>query len=44
MEDGSWKIGVLPVLKPEKGKDRVVAGPVKIIHIPGLELTSCPET
>ena len=38
MEDGSWKIGVLPVLKPEKGKDRVVAGPVKIIHIPGLEL------
>ncbi len=30
MEDGSWKIGVLPVLKPEKGKDRVVAGPVKI--------------
>ena len=38
MEDGSWQIGVLPVLKPEKGQDRVVAGPVKIIHIPGLEL------
>ena len=38
MEDGSWQIGVLPVLKPKKGQDRIITGPVMIIHIPGLEL------
>ena len=38
MKDGSWKIGVLPVLKPERGQDRIITGPVKITHTPGLEL------
>ena len=38
MEDGTWRIGVLPVLKPEKGQDKIVTGPVKITHVPGLEL------
>ncbi|WP_289424999.1 IS200/IS605 family accessory protein TnpB-related protein, partial [Faecalibaculum rodentium] len=38
MEDGSWMIGILPVLKPEKGQDKIITGPVKITHAPGLEL------
>ena len=38
MKDGAWRIGVLPVLKPERGQDRIVTGPVKITHTPGLEL------
>ena len=38
MEDGSWKIGVLPVMKPGKGKDMIITGPVKITHASGLEL------
>ena len=38
MEDGSWTIGILPVLKPEKGQDKIITGPVKITHAPGLEL------
>lgn len=38
MEDGSWRIGVLPVMKPEKGKDMIITGPVKITHASGLEL------
>ncbi|WP_217947114.1 IS200/IS605 family accessory protein TnpB-related protein [Faecalibaculum rodentium] len=40
MEDGSWQIGVLPVLKSEKGQDRIITGPVNITHTPGLELLS----
>ena len=40
MEDGSWQIGVLPVLKPKKGQDRIITGPVKITHMPGLQLLS----
>lgn len=38
MEDGSWEISLLSVLKPEKGADRSVTGPVRITHASGLEL------
>lgn len=38
MEDGSWRIGVLPVTKPEKGQDKITAGPVKITHTYALKL------
>ena len=38
MENGSWKIEVLSVLRPEKGRDTSITGPVKITHVPGLEL------
>ena len=40
MEDSSWQIGILPVLKPKKGQDRIVTGSVKITHAPGLKLLS----
>lgn len=39
-DDGSWRIGMLSVLKPEKGRDRIITGPVKITHKPGSELLS----
>lgn len=37
-EDGSWSINLLSVLKPESGLDKAVSGPVRITHVPGLEL------
>ncbi len=40
MEDSSWQIGILPVLKPKKGQDRIVTGSVKITHARGLKLLS----
>lgn len=38
MEDGSWQISVLPVLKSETGRDKSVTGPVKITHTAVLDL------
>lgn len=37
MKDGSWRIGVLPVLKSERGHDKITTGQVKITHASGLE-------
>lgn len=38
MKDGSWRIGVLPILKSLEGRDRIITGPVRITHNSGLEL------
>ena len=38
MEDGTWQISVLAVLKARQGVDKPTAGPVKITHTSALDL------